>query len=154
MPHYLNILSWSGLGQCGGIKAIKLYGQVASVSALTQSAMGNGTQLQGPGIWAPTPTSSLHSPCPQGNKAAASALYQQGVGLVSSESPWQPRSSRWRCCCLATIPKLGLLKLPQVQSTSPLLTLVTICINHTSFPAFTLISNSSAKGQISLFFFF
>lgn len=32
MSHYLNILSWPGLGWFGGIKAIKLYGQVASVS--------------------------------------------------------------------------------------------------------------------------
>lgn len=31
-----------------------------------------------------------------------------------------------------------------------LLTLVTICINHTSFPAFTLISNSSAKDRLVL----
>ena len=56
-------------------------------------------------------------------------------------------------CCLATPPKLGLLKLPQVLGRAHLLllTLVTICINHTSFPAFTLISNSSAKGRLVLF---
>lgn len=58
-------------------------------------------------------------------------------------------------CCLAT-PKLGLLKLPEVLGRAHLLllTIDTMCINHTSFPAFILISNSSAKDRLVFFFFF
>lgn len=59
-------------------------------------------------------------------------------------------------CCLATPPKLGLLKLPEVLGRAHLLllTIDTMCINHTSFPAFILISNSSAKDRLVFFFFF
>lgn len=44
MSHYLNILSWPGLGWFGGIKAIKLYGQVANISYHPETSV-DGAQL-------------------------------------------------------------------------------------------------------------